>query len=268
MSATISVTKTPVTTNVVYPGGLVVWEIVITNLTAGPVGPFLVRDLIPPAYLGPPVLNAYGSTPWVVNGANYEVTTTTLLALNDTLVLVLALFVTGTPPGPYVNGVGVYDTVGPTLLVSATSDPVTFTPLAPPPTLVPLLEVQKYVTSANLNPGGFVAYNVVVTNIGQASYTGALVITDTPGTGLTWNGLDGWVLTAGLPTKNLVSVTLDVGQSQSYTIGFNVGTSCIKTLINSVAIASATGVSSDSVALGSCCDCGCKKRLSSGCLEI
>lgn len=243
------------------PGGVAVWTITITNSTTGPVGPLLVRDPVPPPFFGSPLVPGYGDLLWTVVGVNYELAYPGTLAVGQSTTLTFVLPVLTAPPASYNNTVNVYDSTGTTLLGSSSSS-VDFVLSIP---AVPLLQVRKYVDSASLTSGGYIKYNIVVTNVGQASFTGTVVLNDIPGLGLQWNGLDGWTLVGSNLTKPLVITALAPGGSVSTSITFNI-VSCVNLLLNTIELFSGeTRVSRDSVALDFCCE---KKSKKYECLKL
>lgn len=112
-----------------------------------------------------------------------------------------------------------------------------------------LLQVKKNIFSTT---NSSITYFIKATNIGLVNFTGTVVFSDSPGTGLVWNGGDGWTVVGSKLEKVFIGATIAPGTSIGTFLTLNIVPGA-KLLINSVDILrDEISISHDSVAISVC----------------
>jgi len=83
------------------------------------------------------------------------------------------------------------------------------------------LSIDKIVTGGSLVAGGFIAYDIVVTNTGNLPYVGPITVTDIIPPGTVWNQQDGWTQN-GTQLSQTLNVSLLPGESVTLHVSFNI----------------------------------------------
>ena len=186
----LSLTKTASATTV-HLLDVVLWYLTYTNTGNSPLNNVILTENAVPTWVTP-ILGSPSTPGWIGAGLGPFSLNIGTLAPGQTGTAILAVQIdTTVPPGTptlintaSITGTDLNEQIH-TAEASATVYIIS--------NIVPAahLDINKIVTAGSLISGGFISYNIVVTNTGNIPYVGPITITDIIPAGTTWNGQDG-----------------------------------------------------------------------------
>lgn len=220
-SGELSLTKTP-SSATAHLQDIVLWNLSYTNTGNSPLNNVVLTEDAVPSWVTP-MLNSPPSSPgWMGVGLGPFTLNIGTLLPGQTGVAILAVQI-GLNVPPDVSALNNTASITGTDLneQSHTTDASATVYIIP--NIVPLqrLSINKVVTAGSLVPGGFIAYDIIVTNTGNVPYVGPITVTDIIPPGTLWNHQDGWIQN-GTQLSQTLNVSLLPGESVTLHVYFTI----------------------------------------------